>query len=123
MRDTIDDFLQAILMPWQRTADAVHAAPGSCARATRAASAAREMTGSRKRGGQVLSVPRRGVQLMLTASWRRVEMGCNRITCHGVWRKGTRRFSPRPNRSGDTCWTRPFPGDLYAAMRRPEQAL
>jgi hypothetical protein len=123
MRDTIDGFLEAILMSWQRTADAVHAIPVWRPRATRAASAARETNASRKRGGQVLSAPRRGVHLMLTASWRRVEMGSNRITCHGIWRKGTRRSAPRPNRSGDTCWTRPFPGDLYTAMRRPEQAL
>jgi hypothetical protein len=123
MRETIGDLLEALLQPWRPAAIVLQAVPASRPRALQASSAARKMAELRKAGGHVPSAPRRGILLMLSTSWRRVEMGSNRITCHGVWRKGTRRQAPRRNRSGDTCWTRPFPGHLYAAMNRSGRAL
>ena len=61
-----------------------------------------------ERRGETTRIPaprfRRGQLRYIRSTWRRSEIGTNRISCLGVWSKGSRREAPRANRSGETDW-------------------
>jgi hypothetical protein len=76
-------------------------------RARSAGVAKREAVIARKKSTACVRA-RRGIQTIIPSLWRRAEPGTNRISNLGVWRRGTRRAAPRPNREGLTDWHRPY---------------
>lgn len=94
----------------------------SSVRAVRAKTPARGDKLAARPKDAVTSRNRRGKFSYIPSSWRRCELGTNRISCIGIWRKGSRRKSPRANRTGDTDWHRPYRGSRTMMARSRESA-
>jgi hypothetical protein len=81
-------------------------APIRMVRALRAGIAQRRTVWRLRKPDRMQGRHRRGHLTLIPQPWRRCAMGTNRISCMGVWRRGTRRQALRSNRTGETEWHR-----------------